>query len=222
VYERRLEGRTLSFGYAGMLYHESFVMYDRQSDSLWVSATGRAFFGPMQGKRLRMVPSTVTSWANWKRTYPHTRVLSGKRAGSLMGGYVGFGDAHLLGMAVIVQPLGKLYPFTALGQQPLINDRFNGVDLLLVYRQEQSTVTVWNRRLRGRTLTFHTGTDTSHDCGVLLRDGETGSGWCWLTGRAVSGPLRGSKLQRVSAHPIFNERFGAFYPDGPRYSAPSR
>jgi hypothetical protein len=29
VYSRRLEGRTLTFGHEGVLYKNSFVMYDR-------------------------------------------------------------------------------------------------------------------------------------------------------------------------------------------------
>lgn len=49
----------------------------------------------------------------------------------------------------------------------------------------------------------------------LLRDGETGSIWSWLTGEAVAGPLRGRRLGQLIYHPILNDRFKAFYKQGP-------
>lgn len=75
----------LSFGHAGILCGNSFVMYDRQTRSLWVHVTGRAESGPLQGKRLTFVPSTVTTWQQWRAAYPHARVLPGRRSGSFMG-----------------------------------------------------------------------------------------------------------------------------------------
>lgn len=222
MYERRLDGQTLSFGHAGMLLHESFVMYDRQTDSLWVQAKGEAFHGPLAGKRLRLMPSTVTSWTQWKRSYPHTLVLSGKRAGPIMGGYDGFRNNRLLGLAVIVRFKGKLYPFTALERRPLLNDRFNGVELLVYFSREHATAAVWRRRMDGRVLTFRMADARDAECGALLRDEQTGSAWCWLTGEALSGPLKGRALERARYHPILNERFRAFYPHGPVFSAGGR
>ncbi len=42
MYDRRTNGQTLSFGHAGILYRNSFVMYDRTTESLWVHVTGLA------------------------------------------------------------------------------------------------------------------------------------------------------------------------------------
>ena len=48
----------MSFGHAGILLENSFVMYDRGTDSLWVHVTGRAVWGPLKGEQLEFVPST--------------------------------------------------------------------------------------------------------------------------------------------------------------------
>ena len=81
MYGRQLEGETLSFGHEGILYENSFVMYDRKTESLWVHVTGRAVWGPLKGKQLEFVPSTVTTWQQWKAAHPRTLVLPGFRRG---------------------------------------------------------------------------------------------------------------------------------------------
>ena len=56
MYRRELNGEVLTFGHAGILYQNSFVMYDKKTDSLWVHATGRAETGPMKGNTLTFFP----------------------------------------------------------------------------------------------------------------------------------------------------------------------
>ena len=218
MYRREVEGRVLRFGHQGMLYHESFVMYDHQTDSLWVSSTGEAFFGPLEGKRLKFFPSTVTTWEAWKKSYPHTLVLPGRRSGESMGFYLGMKSTRNLGLNVVVRFKGKLYPLPLLAKQPIVNDRFNGQALLVFYSQAQRTAIAWNRDVEGRTLTFSLSARVDRRGVPLLRDKETGSLWLWLTGEAVAGPLKGKKLKTIAHHPIFIERFRAFYKTGPIFS----
>jgi hypothetical protein len=59
VYARRVKGEVLDFGHRGWLYEESFLFYDRQTDSLWVQATGEAVHGPYKGTRLERLPATA-------------------------------------------------------------------------------------------------------------------------------------------------------------------
>src|SRR5205085_8392506 len=41
VYDRRLEGRVLSFGVSGFIYGANMVLYDRETESWWQQFTGR-------------------------------------------------------------------------------------------------------------------------------------------------------------------------------------
>jgi hypothetical protein len=206
---------VLRFGHAGILYQDSFVMYDHQTQSLWVHVTGRAEHGPLKGKQLRFLPSTVTTWKHWKRSYPHTLVLPGHRRGGFMGTYNGLSRTRGLGLVVTVRFKGKLYPFAALQRHPVVNDFFSGEHLLIYYDAGSGTGTAWKRTAAGRTLSFKQAAVRDEGGGPLLEDEQTGSRWSWLTGEAVSGPLRGKRLPAVSYNPILNDRFTAFYPGGP-------
>jgi hypothetical protein len=208
VYGRRVDGETLSFGHAGILYENSFVMYDRKTESLWVHVTGRAEWGLMKGKRLEFFPSTVTTWERWRAAHPNTLVLPGYRRGGFMGTYEGLTRPNDLGLAVVVRFRGKLYPFSALEHAPVVNDRFEDTPVVVYWSKADGTAVAWRRVIRGRELTFEVS-------GAGLRDRETGSRWSWLRGEAVAGPLRGARLDAISHNPILVERFRAFYPDGP-------
>lgn len=51
-------------------------MYDQQTESLWLQAKREAVTGPMTGAKLKSYPSTITTWAKWKKRHPKTEVLS--------------------------------------------------------------------------------------------------------------------------------------------------
>jgi len=215
VYERTLNGRVLSFGHQGTLFNDSFVFYDRQTESLWIHFTGRAFFGPLKGSKLKFFPSTVTTWEKWKAGYPHTLVLDGRDSGFIMGSYLGMERTVALGLSVVVRFKGKLYPFEVLKTRPLLNDRFNGTPLLVYYSSRRRTATAWGRELDGRVLRFRRSGERDAHGDALLEDEQTGSRWSWLTGEAVAGPLRGRRLKQLSYNPVFNDRFKIFYPGAP-------
>jgi len=76
VYARKIDGRTYTFGVSGLLYRSNVLMYDQQTESLWLQVKRRAVTGPMTGTELKTLPSTVTTWRKWRNKYPDTTVLS--------------------------------------------------------------------------------------------------------------------------------------------------
>lgn len=199
-----------------MLINDSFVMYDKGTDSLWVHVTGEAVFGPLKGKKLKFIPSTVTTWEAWKQRFPRTRVLPGiPRHGSALGTYDGMKRTLGLGLAVLVRFKAKLYPLDALARRPVINDHVWGAPVLVVYSAKTRTATAWSRRVGGRLLTFALAGARDRFGNRLVRDLETGSTWNWLNGEAVSGPLRGTLLPQLTYNPILNDRFKVFYQGAP-------
>ena len=125
-----------------------------------------------------------------------------------MGTYHGLTSPEDLGLAVVVRFRGKLYPFASLDATTVLNDRFEGVPLLIYWSKADGTAVAWRRVTGGRELTFE---QRDGD----LRDRETGSRWSWLRGEALSGRLRGARLEAVSYNPILVERFRAFYVGAP-------
>lgn len=122
-----------------------------------------------------------------------------------------------LGLSVVVAFKAKLYPFEKLEEKQVVNDQFNGKDLLVVYSTNAKSATAWERQVEGKILTFELADKKDSLGGTLLRDNETQSYWSWLTGEAVEGPLKGKHLKQVAYNPILNDRFHAFYPGAPEY-----
>src|SRR5258708_25094900 len=76
AYDRRAAGRVLSFGTSGLLYDSNLVMYDRQTQSLWVQFTGQAVAGVLIGHQLHPYPMQTVSWGAWRAGHPYGWVLS--------------------------------------------------------------------------------------------------------------------------------------------------
>jgi hypothetical protein len=76
AFDARVGGRELDFGVSGLLYNSDVLLYDRQTESLWSQLLGQAISGPLQGQRLTTLPLIHTTWGDWKRQNPQTRVLS--------------------------------------------------------------------------------------------------------------------------------------------------
>ncbi len=76
VFDRRVEGKILTFGTTGKLRHSDLIMWDRQTESWWQQFTGAAIVGEMMGSLLPIVPSRLESFENFlKRTGPTAQLL---------------------------------------------------------------------------------------------------------------------------------------------------
>jgi hypothetical protein len=60
VYDRRVDGRTLTFGVSGKLADDDLVLYDRETDSEWKQSLGRCIAGELAGAELTVLPASVT------------------------------------------------------------------------------------------------------------------------------------------------------------------
>ncbi len=65
AFERRVGGKTLSFGVSGLEYDAASLFYDHETRSLWSPLLGRAIAGPLAGKalpRLRVRREVLDVW----------------------------------------------------------------------------------------------------------------------------------------------------------------
>lgn len=76
VFDREVDGETLSFGVSGLLYNSDVLMYDHQTDGLWSQLKMEAVSGPHAGKELEWAPSDVMTWKAWRDENPMGKVLS--------------------------------------------------------------------------------------------------------------------------------------------------
>ena len=76
----RTEGRRVTMGLTGYLHDSEPMLYDRGTESLWVTKPDglRAISGPHKGAVLRRIGRpTPVSWAGWRSRHPRSRLVVG-------------------------------------------------------------------------------------------------------------------------------------------------
>ena len=76
---RDARGTSHALGTSGFLYRSNKLMYDRATQSLWSTTLGKPVIGPLADAddiRLERGHVVTTSWGEWRRRHPDTRVLS--------------------------------------------------------------------------------------------------------------------------------------------------
>lgn len=76
TFDRRVAGRVLSFGVTGKLRNSDMVMYDRETESWWQQAEGRAIVGELTGRELSLLPSWMEGWADFAARNPEGLVMA--------------------------------------------------------------------------------------------------------------------------------------------------
>ncbi|MFD0979859.1 DUF3179 domain-containing protein [Tropicimonas aquimaris] len=76
TFDRRVGGRTLSFGVSGKLRYSDMVMYDRETESWWQQAIGEGIVGHYTGTELKQLPSWMESWAEFRSRNPEGLVMA--------------------------------------------------------------------------------------------------------------------------------------------------
>ncbi len=242
-FDRRFDGQVLDFGTTGRLRHSDLVMYDRQTETWWQQATGQGLVGDYAGERLEFIASPLVSWETFKRTHPEGRVLSRDTGHARAYGsnpyvrydelnrdpYESFFDAEVdrrlpakeRVVALSARHQARAYPFSTLRDVRVINDTFDGRDIVVVWAPgtasalDAATIRdsrdvgasgVFDRHVGDRVLTF-----TRADDGLFM-DEQTGSTWNVL-GMAVDGPLEGLQLEPVQHGNHFWFAWAVFMPE---------
>lgn len=222
MYDRRIADRELTFGVSGKLHANSLIMYDHQTDSLWSHLVGAAVTGPLKGAKLLPLHSILTKWEVWRNFHPTSKVLSSGRS-ALFGlsrdpyeSYYRSPDTGIIAtrvtdkriypkeyvLGIVLNDRARAYPFSALSREPVVNDSFQGVPLLVVFDPESTTGAIFRRKTQGKTPAFKKA-HAADKKRFFLTDDATSSLWEGLTGIALQGPLKGKKLERLPMTPSF-------------------
>jgi hypothetical protein len=232
----------LTFGTTGNLRDSDLVMWDRQTQSWWQQFSGRAIVGTLTGTQLKALDSQTLSFADFRARYPRGDVLSRNTGFQRPYGqnpyqgydtpetsrpfdYSGRLDPRLppvervesitIGTDTIVVPFDVLEKRrmvdTTVGEVPavvLFDPRvLSPLDQVRIAGSRQvGTATAFDRRVAGRMLDFRPAGPG------LMTDAQTSSTWD-ITGRAVSGSLRGAQLRRLPDLNAFWFAVAAFLPD---------
>ena len=155
AFDRRVDGRPFRFGTTGDLRGSDLVMWsDDPGETWWQQITGEAMVGDLVGRKLRMLPAEIVSFADFKAAFPGGQILS-RDTGHLRdygsNPYVGYDninsspflysgpkDGRLPPMervaTVELNGVTVAYPFSQLSQVHAVNDALGGAPVVVLYQ----------------------------------------------------------------------------------------
>jgi Protein of unknown function (DUF3179) len=243
AFDRRVGDRVLDFGTTGNLRHSDLVMYDRQTETWWQQATGRAIVGELTGTQLELLPSQLIGWGQFVEAHPEGTVLSretGHPRDYDRNPYPGYDsvdtDPFLLEdktlidgrlspkvriLGLVIGDEAAAYPFPFLAEQPVVNDEVGGKPIVVVWTDGTASglggPTVAGGEIVGAANAFSAVVDGRT---LTFEPAEHGTmrdvetGSTWtFEGRATAGELAGTQLELLVADSPFWFAWAVFRPD---------
>ena len=247
VFDRNFEGTVLRFGVSGLLRNSDLVMWDDATESLWQQLTGEGLVGEFAGRQLTLLPSAITSFGDFKETYPTGRVLAQDQGFGFNYGfnpYIGYSsrsapvgnffeldtlDERFPALErvvnVTVDGTAKAYPFSAAAAAGSINDTVAGTDVVILWGGDTADALDQGVVAEGAAIGTGIAFNRTIDGKTLNFRSEAGglftdaeTGSTWnINGVAVEGPLTGSKLEPVVHGNEFWFAWAAFNPGAAVY-----
>lgn len=238
TFRRRYDGRELDFGVSGRLRFSNMIMYDRQTESWWQQATGRAVAGEYAGGRLARFPMLMLSFDEARRVAPQARVLSretGHRRAYGRNPYAGYdtaaepflyrgptvnGEFDPMTRVLMVEAGGvqDAFSYPDLEREGVVQRRIGGEPIVVLYAPEAASPLDDSTVAGGRTV----GSANAFSAVVAgrtltfeqvrpgrYRDEESGTLWD-ASGRALSGELLGRRLEPADTVQHFWFSYNAF------------
>jgi hypothetical protein len=200
VHDRRIDGETQVFGNAGALFMNAMTWYDHETETIWSQPWGRAIIGPRKGVELFLLPSQITTWANWKAEHPNTLAMINDV--DRFGARQRFDPNFVIGL--LIADDAKAFYYRDVAQAGVVNDMLG--DIPVFVWAGDNNFHAYIRRVGDQDLTFQLD-------GQTLVDAETGSTWDLTRGLATSGPLKGESLQPVPSSSSYDWAWLDFYPE---------
>ena len=165
MYDRNVDGKTLSFEASGGLKDAALIMRDRETDSWWSIMTSEAIGGSLDGEALEKLPvSEKLSYGEWRQRHPDTLVLSvrtGYSRNYLGTAYRGYDESssvifpvshrdrryHPKEQVIGIELDGefKAYPFVELARTSgVIHDTVNGRTIKVVFDAENASAVAFD------------------------------------------------------------------------------
>lgn len=152
----------LIFGSSGFLYRSNKLMYDQKTHSLWNHFSGKPVVGKLVNNdiELEVLPLVTTSWGEWVKKHPDTKVMSDNTGfsrdytpGVPYGAYF-FGNELMFPVSVPDKTLkqkdkvfglrisgaNKAWPLNLFKKSMVINDQVGIISVVLIGDEKNQTV----------------------------------------------------------------------------------
>ncbi len=197
VHRREIDGRPVVFGNQGDLWMNAMTWFDHDTGSVWSQPTGEAILGPLTGTSLELLPSTLSTWGDWKERFPNTLALEASSRDNRF-------SIELMAVAVVVGEDSVAIPFVDLREREFLSTELSGEPILVVADPELDRWAAYSRLVDGEPLDLVV-------VGAEVIDLASGDRWSAALGAPLSGQ---APLDRVPSFSSFGSDYRQFYPDG--------
>lgn len=199
-------------------------MQDLETKSYWSHVTGECLIGKMKGKKLNTIPVVQTSWKEWFRAHPATKVLKKSREvrSSQYESY--FKDPKRTGLfrthwlmdqmpgkdlvyGMRIAPHALAVSRKKMNSERLIQSSLNNQKIIF-YRGNDRGVHCYSAVLKDEALVFK----ESPTNGIFI-DKQTKSKWNLEEGLCIEGAHKGEKLKELQVTEAFWFAWSSFYPN---------
>lgn len=168
VFDPVVNSERVEFGTSGKLWNSNLVMYDRKTESLWSQILGEAIVGDVTGAQLKVLPSDMTRFGEFKKTSPDGRVLSRDTGATRFYGQDPYGDYYTTPgtyfpvgkkddrlsekdfiLGIVINGKAKAYWPEAVKQKGEIEDQFQGKTIVARYERDIDAVRLFEKKTDG-------------------------------------------------------------------------
>jgi hypothetical protein len=239
VFSRLHKGSLLDFGTTGKVYTNNLVMYDRQTQSWWLQFTGEGVVGDYAGDSLKLLPSQIVSFKQFKDAYPSGEVLSNKTGFNKKYGinpYANYDsrvvpivwfyrkpfDVRLPAMERVLGMVdgddAVAFPFSYLNTTPLVQTKAGNSDVLIISKPGMASAVDARTIRESKDILAAAaysrklkGRSLDFEFNNKIVDLQTGSTWN-MFGVAVDGELKDARLKKLDRGVYFSFVWLDFYP----------
>ncbi len=242
MYSAKIDGEPTTFGTSGLLYRSNKLMYDRTTQSLWVSFLGEPVIGLLadSGLKLDFFPVVTTTWKEWLAERPDTTVLSNETGVYPAGFYASEWDPSSIYydyradtktmfpvwqrdsvldakdevLALSRGGAHKAYPVRVLNRERVVNDVVGGVPVVIISGGGGSEARAYARE--SNVFRPDPTSPGAEGAGGPVYD-EDGAPWTLTEDELVNSADETQTLARLPAHVAFWFGWFAFHPDTELY-----
>lgn len=168
VFDPVVNGERVEFGTSGKLWNSNLVMYDRKTESLWSQILGEAIVGEMTGTQLKILPSDMIRYGDFKKLNPDGAVLSRDTGATRFYGQDPYGDYYTTPgtyfpvgkkddrlsdkdfiLGIVINGKAKAYLPEAVKKAGEITDQFEEKTIVARYEKEIDAVRLFEKKADG-------------------------------------------------------------------------
>lgn len=220
----QVQGEVTTFGVSGLLYNNNLIPYDRKTGSNWSQIKSLCVNGNLKGTIPRFYHLVETTWEQWKKMYPNSKVMNRNTGYNRNYNQYPYGDYKSSGQllfpvsnedsrlhkkervhGIIVKSKARIYRLKHFSGGVNVNyDRFQGKDIVLA-----------GSRPGGFIVSFERGSDKNFQAiqtgGNKIMKDEEGNVYD-LFGYIIEGPDKGSRLDPTHSFMGYWFSWAAFFP----------